>query len=769
MAVDGSQVTAAWVAPPPGVTTQAASEMFPAAGGRRGSCPSADGPRAVPDRPGRAAADAIFRRHALLEWLLTSVVGLGWAESDEEAARLQGAISPRVEARLDEMLGHPETCPHGNPIDAATARRRPGRDPARPGGGRQPGTIYRITEEAEEDAGLLSYLEARALTPGAAINVLARSESLDSLTLDGPRGRATLGLRPAALIRILPGEADPALFHHVCTFRAPRDAATTPRYNRRMTGSRIHRAAPHRDRPDGAVQLPLRPAHRRHVHPAPGGHRRRALDAPTSRTSSTGLHWLGLGWDEGPGLPGEPDRGRTARIARWSAWPATAAISGRLLADDQAYPATARPPSSTPSASGWRRPGCRRATAAGVPTSPGRAGRLRGRGPPPGDPLPDRARRRGLRRPGPGPRRDRCLGAGRRPGHRPGRWHAALPLLRRGRRCRDGDQPRDPGRGSPEQHAQAHPAVPGPGPSRAAVRPPAPHPQSGPDEDEQAQEPDRGRRLHRRGLHPRGAGQLPGPARLVDRQRGRDPGPRRDCRAVQPGARPEGRRRLRSRAPRVAQRPVDPAPGRRRPGRPAAPVRAARGDAGRIDRMPADPELAALVPLVQERLPVLGAIGDLVDFLFADQILLDPAILVPKRWDRATALDGLRSARQTIDTIAAAAFEAEELEAPLRRWPRPAAGRPATCSWRSAWRSPAGRRRRRCSRRSSPWVASGFWPGSTRPSWCWPARPAQEDRDEPRRRPGLAGSLQRGLANLRAGRHPGPVQRRCRVPLPRLG
>jgi hypothetical protein len=76
-------------------------------------------------------------------------------------------------------------------------------------------TIYRITEEAEEDAGLLSYLEARALTPGAHITVLARSESLDSLTLDGPRGRATLGLRPAALVHVLAGEADPALFHHV--------------------------------------------------------------------------------------------------------------------------------------------------------------------------------------------------------------------------------------------------------------------------------------------------------------------------------------------------------------------------------------------------------------------------------------------------------------------------------------------------------------------------------------------------------------------------
>ena len=70
-------------------------------------------------------------------------------------------------------------------------------------------TIYRITEEAEEDAGLLSYLEARALMPGAHVTILARSESLDSLTLDGPRGRATLGLRPAGLVHVLPGEADP--------------------------------------------------------------------------------------------------------------------------------------------------------------------------------------------------------------------------------------------------------------------------------------------------------------------------------------------------------------------------------------------------------------------------------------------------------------------------------------------------------------------------------------------------------------------------------
>ncbi len=214
MGSDGRAATSAQLGRHVGVSTQAASEMC-----RRlatdGLLEPATGRGLVLTIAGRAAADAIFRRHALLEWLLTSIIGLSWAESDVEATRLQGALSPRVEARLDDLLGHPETCPHGNPIDLDTAHRRPAGVPLAELESGARATILRITEEAEEDAGLLSYLEARALTPGAHIAVLARSESLDSLTLEGPRGRATLGLRPASLIRAVPGEADPSLFHAV--------------------------------------------------------------------------------------------------------------------------------------------------------------------------------------------------------------------------------------------------------------------------------------------------------------------------------------------------------------------------------------------------------------------------------------------------------------------------------------------------------------------------------------------------------------------------
>ena len=88
--------------------------------------------------------------------------------------------------------------------------------------------------------------------------------------------------------------------------------------------------------------------------------------------------------------------------------------------------------------------------------------------------------------------------------------------------------------------------------------------------------------------------------------------------------------------------------------------------AGRIERMPTDDELRALLPVIQERLPTLGAVGDLVGFLWVGDVDLDPVTLVPKRWDAATTRAGLTAARDTIDAVGDVSFEADELEPPLR-------------------------------------------------------------------------------------------------------
>ena len=88
--------------------------------------------------------------------------------------------------------------------------------------------------------------------------------------------------------------------------------------------------------------------------------------------------------------------------------------------------------------------------------------------------------------------------------------------------------------------------------------------------------------------------------------------------------------------------------------------------AGTIERMPSDDELRALLPVIQDRLPTLGAIGDLAGFLWVDDVSVDAETLVPKRWDAATTRDGLTAARQTIESVGEVVFEADELEPPLR-------------------------------------------------------------------------------------------------------
>ena len=172
--------------------------------------------------PGRTAAERTFRRHALSEWLLTEVIGLGWAEADEEAHHLQHALSDRVTDRIDDLLGRPPTCPHGNPIP------RDGRTPERPAGLRLSDavagsdvTILRVTEEAEEDALLLTFLQENAVRPGHVFEIVDVATHIGTMTLrriasgadDGHE--VTIGLIAAAKLRMLEGRADQSLFHRV--------------------------------------------------------------------------------------------------------------------------------------------------------------------------------------------------------------------------------------------------------------------------------------------------------------------------------------------------------------------------------------------------------------------------------------------------------------------------------------------------------------------------------------------------------------------------
>lgn len=213
---EGQPVIAARLAERLGVSAATVSEMLNRLG--REGLLIVDGDTRqleLTDR-GRSTAERTFRRHALAEWLLTEVVGLGWAEADDEAHHLQHALSERVTDKIDELLGRPPTCPHGNPIP------RDGHTPERPAGiplsqarAGEEVTILRVTEEAEEDARLLTFLQENEVRPGNVFEVREVAEHIGTLTLRRENRDVTLGLVAAAKLRVLEGRADQSLFHRV--------------------------------------------------------------------------------------------------------------------------------------------------------------------------------------------------------------------------------------------------------------------------------------------------------------------------------------------------------------------------------------------------------------------------------------------------------------------------------------------------------------------------------------------------------------------------
>lgn len=60
----------------------------------------------------------IIRHHRLLERYLMEHLGFREDEVHEQAEVLEHHISEEFEDRIDELMGHPETCPHGRPIPA---------------------------------------------------------------------------------------------------------------------------------------------------------------------------------------------------------------------------------------------------------------------------------------------------------------------------------------------------------------------------------------------------------------------------------------------------------------------------------------------------------------------------------------------------------------------------------------------------------------------------------------------------------------------------
>jgi DtxR family Mn-dependent transcriptional regulator len=150
---------------------------------------------------GEKLALHVLRRHRLVELFLVEVLGLDWAEVDEEAEELEHAISDKVLDRIDRLLGHPQVDPHGDPIPTAK-----GKLPHR-------ATIslaeceldrpMRVARVLDQEPQFLQFVDRHSLKPGTEVVVRRRDDVADSVSIHSrQQPQLTIGMQAAAKILV---------------------------------------------------------------------------------------------------------------------------------------------------------------------------------------------------------------------------------------------------------------------------------------------------------------------------------------------------------------------------------------------------------------------------------------------------------------------------------------------------------------------------------------------------------------------------------------
>jgi len=125
---------------------------------------------------GEGRAAELVRRHRLAERLLTDVLGLSEAHTEETACTLEHQLTPEATEGLSRMLGDPVECPHGKPI------------PPGPGGAARGGPVplsevrcparARVAHLRTGDHERIHQLLSMGLAPGVSLRLHQRSPVL---------------------------------------------------------------------------------------------------------------------------------------------------------------------------------------------------------------------------------------------------------------------------------------------------------------------------------------------------------------------------------------------------------------------------------------------------------------------------------------------------------------------------------------------------------------------------------------------------------------
>lgn len=145
---------------------------------------------------GRSHAVTMVRRHRLIESFLVEVLRYRWDQVHEEADMLEHAVSDFMIDRIDELLGHPERDPHGDPIPAADGTvTRPDAVLLTSVG---VGARVRVERISDDDSELLQFFADHGIVYGTVLETRAAAPYTDTLEVAVVEHEAVLPLGRSA-------------------------------------------------------------------------------------------------------------------------------------------------------------------------------------------------------------------------------------------------------------------------------------------------------------------------------------------------------------------------------------------------------------------------------------------------------------------------------------------------------------------------------------------------------------------------------------------
>lgn len=151
---------------------------------------------------GMSAAMGFIRRHRVTERFLVDILGISWDRADTISDQMEHSLPDEVIDRMDAVMGHPSTCPHGYPIPS-----KEGLLPElkmRAASTLQLGEESNIVQVAEHDPELLTYFAQLGIRPGARLHMVERDRLGETFTIriGGGAEPFVLGDAIARLIRV---------------------------------------------------------------------------------------------------------------------------------------------------------------------------------------------------------------------------------------------------------------------------------------------------------------------------------------------------------------------------------------------------------------------------------------------------------------------------------------------------------------------------------------------------------------------------------------